>query len=139
MFNHAFTLIELVIVIVILGLLASVAMPMYLEYRTDANRSAEQYVVGAVRTGVYNQYAKNKISGGPTFPTSLDSASANSTASSTNPFFSTILDSPVTSGWSKDGTTTTYIGPAGTTYYYDSSAGRFSTTNPGTGSPTSYP
>jgi prepilin-type N-terminal cleavage/methylation domain-containing protein len=127
MSRHAFTLIELVTTIVILGLLASVATPVYLDYRADANRSAERYTIGAVQTAIYNKYAKDQIQGGAGWPATLDAAAANSQASPTNPFFSTALDNPVTSGWRKGSTSRIYIGPANTTYSYNSATGRLST------------
>jgi prepilin-type N-terminal cleavage/methylation domain-containing protein len=131
MSRKAFTLIELVTTMVILGLLTSIATPMYLDYRADAKRSAERAVVAAVQTAIYNKYAKDQIQGGATWPTTLDSAAAGSQVSATNPFFTAALSTPVTSDWKKGSTTKIYIGPANTTYYYNSSTGRFSTTPTG--------
>ena len=44
--NKGFTLIELIMVIVILGILAVVAIPRFANLSTNANASAEQGVVG---------------------------------------------------------------------------------------------
>lgn len=65
----AFTLIELVTVIVILGLLSAVALPVYLDYRTDARVSACKGALGGIRAAVANYYAHSSLTGNPTFPT----------------------------------------------------------------------
>jgi prepilin-type N-terminal cleavage/methylation domain-containing protein len=126
----AFTLIELVTVIVIFGILASVAIPAYLEHRADAKRSTEQQIVGAVRTAIYNRHAKDEITGNASWLTNLDTASPNSPASAISPFFNLVLDAPVTGDWTKGSTANTYVGPTSTTYYYDPDTGRFSTDLP---------
>ena len=59
-----FTLIELVTVIVILGILSAVALPVYLDYRTDAKMSACKGTLGAIRAGIANFYAKSTTTGG---------------------------------------------------------------------------
>jgi prepilin-type N-terminal cleavage/methylation domain-containing protein len=135
--RRAFTLIELVTVVVLLGILSSVAMPVYLDYRTDAKRAAEASVIGSVKTAIHNASLQTALTGTVSWPTALDSAAANSTASPSNPFFSNILSTPITSDWRKGSTTNRYIGPLGTTYYYVPASGSFSTTPSGPPPPVS--
>ncbi len=63
-----FTLIELVIVIVILGILAAVAIPKYEDMREEARTAALKGQLGSIRSAVAIQYARNALSGSATFP-----------------------------------------------------------------------
>ena len=58
--NNGFTLIELIIVMVILGILATVAVPRYLDSISNAEKSAEDAVINSIRAGL-KQYANNKL------------------------------------------------------------------------------
>ncbi|MFA6383949.1 MAG: prepilin-type N-terminal cleavage/methylation domain-containing protein [Candidatus Omnitrophota bacterium] len=61
MSRKGFTLIELVMVIVIIGILAAVAIPKFVSLQTEAKRAVCQSNVGAIRTALSNFYAKCNI------------------------------------------------------------------------------
>ena len=68
----AFTLIELVIVIVVLGILATVAIPKFFDFTGDAKAAACKGALGGVRAAIANFYAyKATPAGGgtPAYPT----------------------------------------------------------------------
>ena len=50
--HNGFTLIELIIVMVILGIMAAVAVPRYLDSISNAEESAEDAVISAIRSGL---------------------------------------------------------------------------------------
>jgi prepilin-type N-terminal cleavage/methylation domain-containing protein len=58
--KNGFTLIELIIVMVILGIMAAVAVPRYLDSISNAEKSAEDAVISALRSGL-SQYANNSL------------------------------------------------------------------------------
>jgi len=56
--QQGFTMIELVIVIVILGILAAVAAPKFMDVQNDAKISATKAQLGAIRSGISLAHAK---------------------------------------------------------------------------------
>jgi len=58
--TKGFTLIELIIVMVILGIMAAVAVPRYLDSIANAEESAEDAVISAIKAGLH-QYANNSL------------------------------------------------------------------------------
>ena len=68
--QRGFTLIELIIVMVILGVLAAVAVPKYLDSISNAEEAAEKAVISNILAGL-KQYANNSLytDGRATWPT----------------------------------------------------------------------
>jgi prepilin-type N-terminal cleavage/methylation domain-containing protein len=66
---RAFTLIELIAVIVVLAILSGVAIPKYFDYAAKAKESACRGVLGGVRSAVANFYGNAAVNGAPAYPT----------------------------------------------------------------------
>lgn len=62
--TRAFTLIELIVVIVVLAILSGVAIPKYFDYAAKARESACRGTLGAVRAAIANYYANQVVANG---------------------------------------------------------------------------
>jgi MSHA pilin protein MshA len=82
--QRGFTLIELVMVIVILGVLAAIAIPKFVDLSTDAKVAATQGVAGSLNSGAAINFATRSVRGSTTasYPVTADIASC--TAVGTN-------------------------------------------------------
>jgi len=68
--SGGFTLIELVIIIVILGILAAVAIPKYQDITGEAREAAARGSLGSIRSGITIYYANQAVTTGTaTWPT----------------------------------------------------------------------
>lgn len=119
--NRGFTLIELIMVIVILGILAAVIVPKFFSFTTEAHDANKDAVIGSIRAGL-NLYAANQLvsSGTRSFP-------ANGSLT-----FGAILDETpegwtLSAGSAAESDTITYSGD-NSTYEYDSDGTSFTIT-----------
>ena len=74
---RAFTLVELVIVIAIVGILAAIAIPRFIDIRTEAYNAQRDGILGSVRAGILTVAASNQAHNctnvtNPTFPPNLE-------------------------------------------------------------------
>jgi len=71
--QRGFTLVELVIIIVILGILAAVAIPKYQDISSEAKEASARSALGGLRSGIAIWYANQAVTTGSATWPALDS------------------------------------------------------------------
>ena len=122
--KRAFTLVELVFIIVVLGILAAVSLPKLSSFLSTADISKAKSTVTAVRSGLQVYKNKHILLGESPYPSTLDSDSDH--------LFDKVLPHAVTpstspGGWSKeDGDYVFHVdGDDKIVFTYDSTKGSF--------------
>ena len=124
--SKGFTLIELVMIIVILGILAAVAIPKYIDLQSQAQTAAEKGIVGAVRAAISTYYASKCATTGCDNNASLGYTSL-AVCSQANPCFGNVLADAITTDDWEVTAANTYQGPAGTSFLYTDNASNIAT------------
>jgi prepilin-type N-terminal cleavage/methylation domain-containing protein len=132
--ERGFTLIELVIVIVILGIMAALAIPKFLDIRADAKKSSIQGVLGGVRSAIANKYAKDAAAGVTPLVYATVALLTNGTdvldgAVAKNPYHATPVENDVEGTTSAKGVQPCLVGAGPSTstkaWCYNTTAGTF--------------
>lgn len=101
--KQGFTLIELIMVIVLLGILAAVAAPKFADLSTEAEEAAAGGVFAAAQSAASINFAANRAGKGLTLITSGATLAG-------------ALDGGAPDGWSASGNTLSHTGKNGITY-----------------------
>ena len=123
--RRGFTMLELVFVIVVLGILASIAVPRLFTTRDDAIIAKGRADIASIRSAVVNVYNTNMLAGNFTYP-ALERA-----GSTTGLLFENVLQNGIKtdekSGWTKDGDGYKFaLQGKSTKFTYDVTNGTFS-------------
>ena len=129
--NNAFTMIEMIFVIVVLGILASIAIPKLAATRTDAEITKGRADIATIRSGIVSERQSRLITGDPSW-ISLTNLDQNGTG--TDPLFGGVMMYPVNnesarngqwSGTPKSGTYVFRVNNIDVTFAYDADTGVF--------------
>ena len=121
-FRRAFTLIELIAVIVVLSILAGVAVPKYFDYANNSKTAAIQGTVGNARSAIQNFYANASLSGTPAYPTLAQFTTTGTVLMDAMPINPYNNLSSATAATAAEWAARTVAGSAGWRYYVDNTA-----------------
>ena len=123
--NPAFTIIEMLMAIVIIGLLAIVTLPRFGETRIGATGAAERGTVAAIRSGLQVARLTNPSTDADGYPEKLDAAPSG-TASDASPLFTDVIEGGIAdSKWEKLSSDRYRFIPTKRSYRYDAATGEF--------------
>ncbi|MBN2815373.1 MAG: type II secretion system protein [Campylobacterales bacterium] len=138
--KSAFTMIELVFVIVVLGILSAVAIPRFAATRTDAHIAKFRSDVSSVRSGIATERQSRLLTGSAAFvPNGTGTYTVNGVTykqMDNGGFFGGVLTYPISAssgddGWSGtagSGRYTLKVGGTSTTFDYNATSGTFNCT-----------
>lgn len=131
--KYAFTMIEAIFVIVILGILAAVAVPKFAATRNDAIKAKAKATISTVRSAIVSERQSRLITGDSNWTTALSNGTGNlfTGPNSTTPLlmYGVKRATGGEAGWTLSGTTYTFsVGGVDTTFTYDNSNGTFNCT-----------
>ncbi|MCB9847837.1 MAG: prepilin-type N-terminal cleavage/methylation domain-containing protein [Phycisphaeraceae bacterium] len=123
--RRAFTLIELVAVMVVLAILAGVAIPKYFDYADRAKTASCEGTLGGVRTGLASFLSDSAISGTAAYPTAVQLGTLGTVmqqAIPENPYNGISAVATITSGAAATARTVANTDTYGWNYYVDNAA-----------------
>ncbi len=124
--KNAFTMLEMIFVIVVIGILSAIAIPKFAATRDDAHVAKARSTVASIRSGLATQRTNRIMRGLDPFPEHLDDGGT----AAGEELFDNVLDYPVRSSgdsghWIKTGDDTYRFNTTNTIFTYDSDEGTF--------------
>ena len=132
--KNAFTMIELVFVIVVLGILAAVAVPRFSATRDDASIAKARADISSIRSAIVSERQTRLITGDSTWIARLSTGGVNDNLFNGSDVNNTLLLYGIAPDeWQRtnDTTYTFTLGGVTVTFNYDNATGRFTCSTTG--------